>query len=360
MFKRRFIGNSQGRGAKDKNMNIALTYNVRHNKPSLENPEAMVEAEFDEPSTIEGIKLALEKLGHKPILIEADQEAYCKFKKLKSDIDLVFNIAEGLYGHDREAQIPAMLEMLKIPYVGSSPLAQAICLNKTLTKEILAYHKIPTPRFQLFKNINDDFDKNLRFPIIVKPNCEGSSKGIKQNCLVKNEKELRKKVKEIIESFRQGALAEEFLSGREFTVALVGNDPVEIFPLVEVDFSGLPEGLAPMDSYEVKWLVDNPASKIDTVICPAKVNHGLKKMIDGICLETKNVINIFDWCRIDIRLDVSGLPYVLEVNQTPGIIPDPKENSRFPLAARTAGYSYEEMLDKIIKVARKRCENKKL
>jgi D-alanine-D-alanine ligase len=334
-------------------MRIALTFNIRHYKPSLRNKKAIEEAEFDTPETIKGIASSLKKMGHKVFLIEANENAYFRLKNLRKKIDFVFNIAEG-FGVDREAQIPAILEMLRIPYLGSKPLTQAICLNKAKTKEILAFHKIPTPKFQLFEIGNEKLKKNLKFPLIVKPNCEGSSKGIFQNSVAKNENGLRKKIKEVIKNLNQPALVEEFLEGREFTVSLIGNNPVEVLPIVELNFSVLPKNFYPMDSYEIKWIIDNPNSKIQTVICPAKIEKKLEKKIKEICLKTKKVLGILDWCRIDLRLDKKGIPNVLEVNQIPGIIPDPKENSRFPLAARTAGYSYEEMLEKLIKTALKR------
>ena len=347
-------------------MKIALTFNIRHAKPSLKNRQAIEEAEFDEPFTIRGISKAIKKLGHKVFLVEANKNAYLKFKKLKSPkqslrdaarqakIDLVFNIAEGISGQDREAQIPSMLEMLKIPYVGSKPLTQAICLNKAKTKEMLLFHNIPTANFQLFKTGREKLKDNLKFPLIVKPNCEGSSKEIFQNSFVENEKDLRKKLKKIIRNLEQPALVEEFFGGREFTVSLIGNNPVEVLPPVELNFSVLPKDFIPMDSYEVKWILDNPKSKIKTIICPAKIDEKLWQRIKEICLKTKEVLEILDWCRIDLRLDKKGVPNVLEVNQIPGIIPDPKENSRFPLAARAAGYTFEEMLNKIIKSACKR------
>ena len=330
-------------------MKIVLTFNLRHFKPSLKNKKAIEEAEFDTPETIKGITEALKKLGHKVFLVEANENAYLKFKKLRAKIDLVFNMAEGIWGQDREAQIPAMLEMLKIPYLGSKPLTQAICLNKAKTKELLKFHHVPTASFQIFKTGKEKVKKYLRFPLIVKPNSEGSSKGIFQNSFVKNEKELRKKVKEIIKKLKQPALVEEFLGGREFTVSLIGNNPVKVLPPLEIDFSALPKNFIPMDSYETKWILDNPESKIKTIICPAKISKNLWQRIKEICLKTKEVLEILDWCRIDLRCDKNGIPNILEVNQTPGIIPDPKENSRLPLAARATGYTFEEMLNKIIK-----------
>jgi len=334
-------------------MNIVLTFNLRHVKPSLSNKQAIEEAEFDEPSTINGIAKALRKLGHRVFLVEANENAYLKLKKLKSKIDFIFNLAEG-FGQDREAQIPAMLEMLKIPYLGSKPITQAICLNKAKTKELLKFHHVPTAPFQIFKTGEEKVKKYLRFPLIVKPNSEGSSKGIFQNSFVKNESELRKKVKEVIKNLNQPALVEEFLEGREFSIGLLGNNPVEVLPPVEINFSALPKNFVPLDSYEVKWLIDNPKSEVKTVICPAKIEKKLWKKIKEICLKTKETLEILDWCRIDLRLDRNGVPNVLEVNQIPGIIPDPKENSRFPLAAKAAGYTFEEMLKKIIESACKR------
>lgn len=337
---------------KNKKLGIAFIYNVRHKKPSLADRQAMAEAEFDEPSTINDISLIFNKLGYRVYRVEANEESYIKLKKLKTKIDLAFNIAEGIYGHDREAQIPAMLEMLRIPYVGSKPLSQAICLNKAKTKEILSYHHIPTPKFQLINKKNEKLKKNLEYPLIVKPNSEGSSKGIFNDCLVKNKRELHKKINEILINFRQPALVEEFLRGREFTMGLIGNDPIKVLPLVEINFLNIPKNLAPMDSYEVKWLVDNPKSQYTpTATCPAKISKKLFLKIKKICFETKKVLEILDWCRIDLRLDKNGAPNILEVNQIPGIIPDPKENSRFPLAARVAGYTFDETLDKIIKSA---------
>jgi len=333
-------------------MNIAFTYNVRHLRPSLKNKQAMKEAEFDELPAIKGITQALKKLGHKVFLIEANEDAYLKLKRLKSKIDLVFNIAEGIYGEDREAQIPAMLEMLRIPYVGSKPLTQAICLNKAVTKKFLNYYGIPTPNFQLFETADETLKQGLRFPLIVKPNSEGSSKGILQSAVVRNKKDLKKQIRKLMKDFNRAVIAEEFLEGREFTIGLIGNnDSVEILPPVEIDFSVLPKGFLPFDSYEAKWLFDGPKSNIKTLVCPAKINKILWNKIKKICLKAKEVLGVLDWCRIDIRLNSNNEPYILEINQIPGIHPDPTENSRFPLAAKTAGYTYEEMLNKIIKSA---------
>lgn len=332
-------------------MNLGFVFNVRKVKPSLREKQAIEEAEFDTPETIRGIAKALKKLGHKVFLIEANESAYFKIKKLRPKIDIVFNIAEGLWGADREAQIPAMLEMLRVPYIGSKPFTQALCLHKAKNKEILLHYGIPTPPFQLFITGKEKLNKNLKFPLIIKPNYEGSSKGIFQNSISQNKKDFKNKIQKALKVFKQPILAEELLNGREFTVALIGNNPIEVLPPVELNFLSLPKNLYPIDSYEVKWIIDNPQSQIKTVICPAKIDKILLQRIKEVCLKTKEALEVLDWCRIDLRLNKNNIPNILEVNQIPGIIPDPKENSRFPLAARAAGYTYEQMLEKIIKAA---------
>lgn len=326
-------------------MKIALTFNQRNIHPYWGNGEAEEVIEFDLPETIFGIKSALEKDGHKVRLIEANREAYLKLKKLRKEIDLVFNIAEGIYGEDREAQIPAMLEMLQIPYTGSGPLALALTLDKSRTKEILKLHKIPTAKFFVVAQDENLPAVTLDFPLIVKPNSEGSSKGIKNNAVVKSILELKEKIKEIHKKYHQKALVEEFLPGREFTVGIIGNNSPRVLPIVEVDFSNVPSGFHKIDSYETKWLFE------DKLECPAKICHSLQQKIEEISLKAFLVLGCRDLARIDIRLDKNGNPNILEVNALPGLIPDPKQHSRFPAAAFACGYTYERLINKIVAVA---------
>ncbi|NCS70625.1 MAG: D-alanine--D-alanine ligase [Candidatus Aenigmarchaeota archaeon] len=226
-------------------------------------------------------------------------------------------------------------------------------MDKTRTKEILSYYKIPTAKFQLFKSPNDPLDKNLRFPLFVKPNTEGSSRGITGKSLVNNEKELRETAASIIKKYHQPALVEEFLDGREFTVSLIGN-PSEIMPIVEITFDNLPEGVPKFDCYDVKWVWDSPDSEVETVICPAKIDKKLEDMIKRTALDTFQALECLDFGRIDMRLDRNGVPNVIDVNPIAGLIPDPKENSRFPKACYTAGMTYNQIILKIIESALKR------
>ena len=321
-------------------MRIGFTYNKKRIKEGDE------EAEFDSEETIMTIKRALE-LHNEVVMIEADEDAFNKLKNSK--LDFVFNTAEGLRGECRESQIPMYCELLKIHYTGSGPSTLGITLNKARTKEVLSYYKIPTPRFWVFKDADTEMDVN--FPVIVKPIREGSSKGIKNDSLIKNEKDLRRKLREIINDYKQDAIVEEFLDGREFTVSLIGNKNVEVLPIVEVRFDFLPGNINKFDSYEAKWIYDNPNSKFDPLICPAKITKKIEEDIKKNCVNAFNVLGCRDLCRIDIRLDKKNIPNILDVNALPGLIPDPKENSRFPRAAYTKGMKYEELINRILNEA---------
>ncbi|PIP63601.1 D-alanine--D-alanine ligase [Candidatus Roizmanbacteria bacterium CG_4_9_14_3_um_filter_33_18] len=334
-------------------MNIAFLYNVRHRYPDPKKPKTLREADFDDPETTELQIKYLKKLGYKIFPIEANEQAYFKLYRLKNKIDLVFNVSEGLHGNDREAQIPAMLEMLQIPYTGSPPLTQAIILNKSKTKEILIANKIPTLRYQLLTNKNDKLNKSLKYPLMVKPVSEGSSAGITNKSVVYSEVELYKQVDYIFKTFNEQAMVEPYLAGREFSVAMLGNPP-QVLPILESDHSILPKKYMPFDSLEVKWFYEL-ATGGKHLKCPAKITFVLEKKINKICLELWDVLGIRDWCRIDIRCDEKDNPYVLEVNSPPGCTPpehDPA--SYFPLIARSIGIDYENLLKKIIETALKR------
>lgn len=331
-------------------MNIGFTYNVRHVKPDVNNPQYIKEAEFDEPATIAAIDQTLKKLGHQVFHVEADEDAYFKFKELKNKVDLVFNIAEGMHGEDREAQIPAMLEMLQIPYTGPKPLGYAVGLNKSVAKEILSYYHIATPRWATIEKIDDLREKIVDFfPALAKPLGEGSSKGINARNLVDNPEDLKKIVQELLENFHQPVLVEEYLPGREFTVGVLGSPP-KVLPIIEITFKDLPADMPKFDHYEAKWLYDNPNAS-DPLVCPADIDKNLRKKIEDLCLKSFDALEMADWARIDVRLDKNGEPSFIEANCPPGIIPDPKENSRFPRAARTAGFNYEQMIEEILKSA---------
>jgi lysine 2,3-aminomutase len=331
-------------------MRIAVAFNLKKEAPKDQPVDAY--AEFDEINVPMAIQKALQKKGYIAELVEANEEFFEKMKT--GNYDFVFNMAEGLNAGARESQVPAILDMLGIPYTGSGVLTQAITLDKTKTKEILIYHGVPTPSYQLFNHWEEKISSDLVFPLIVKPNAEGSSKGIRNNSLVNNEKELKKMVKYVISTYKQAALAEEYLDGREFTVAVIGNSPPRVLPIVEITFDYLPAGVNKFDSYEVKWYWDNPTNPVDPIVCPAKVDEELRKKIEEVALRTYKVLGIVDLCRMDMRLDKEGIPHVIDVNALPGMMPDPLENSRFPKACYTAGMNYDKIINTVLNEAMKR------
>lgn len=347
-------------------MKVALTFNVKPEsdtflqelppvqKNTQHQPEKAVDtyAEWDTWETINSIKNAL-TLYNDVELVEANELAFERFKEIQPDI--VFNFAEGLKNISREAQIPAMLDMLDIPYTGSDPLTLATCLDKARTKEILTYHGIPNSKFILADKIEKIKNHNLRFPLIVKPYSEGSGKGIFSTSYVKSNVELEREANRVISEYSQPALIEEFLPGREFTVAVLGNDDeAEVLPIVEINFNDFPEDFIPIYSYEAKWILDTKENPLDVFTCPAEISKDLEIQIKNTVLNAYKTLRCRDWSRIDVRLDSNNIPNIIEVNPIPGILPNPEDNSCFPKAARTVGLSYVDMVNKVLYVAAKR------
>ena len=341
-------------------MKIGFTYNMRRGNlpPESIDPELVAEiapgiagvdnfAEWDDESTVNDLRDTLSRY-HDVIPIEATEDA---FEKLRSSRpDLVFNVAEGTFGAARESVIPAMLEMLRIPYTGSDPVTLGLCLDKARTKEILSFRGLPTARFGVLERWPLDGQlRHVKYPVFVKPLFEGSSKGIWMDAVVTRSRELKEAVEKVWNVYQQPALVEEYLPGREFTVALLGNGTsLRVLPIVEISFDSLPEGAQPIYSYEPKWLWDSPEHQLDIYKCPAELDDPLKNRIETLCKKAFTYLGCRDLCRIDVRLDARGEPHVLELNPLPGLIKDPSVSSCFPKAARTAGMSFDELILTII------------
>ena len=309
-------------------------------------------AEWDTMDTVNAVRLALAE-QFDVVLIEANEGAYEKLSKIRPFF--VFNIAEGLHGPSREAQIPAMLEILRIPYLGSDPLTLGICLDKSRAKEVLSCHGILTPGFCVIDTMEEFEDLRVKFPSIVKPLHEGSSKGIYDASVVMTTGELEREVRAVLTTYGEPALVEEFLPGREFTVAVMGNgEGARTLPIVEIRFDALPPGANPIYSYEAKWLWDTVEKPLDIYACPAPLDPMLQRAIESVCLKAYRVLRCRDWARIDVRLDTRGRPNIIEVNPLPGILPRPEDNSCFPKAARVAGMSYNQLIMSAAAIAMER------
>ncbi|HEY3112365.1 MAG TPA: hypothetical protein VGJ62_01610 [Gemmatimonadaceae bacterium] len=306
-------------------------------------------AEWDAPATIAAVESALSALG-KVVRLEATEDFPERLRQTRPDI--VFNIAEGFRGVNREAHVPAICEFFGIPYTGSDPFTLTLCLDKAKAKETLAFHGIPTPKFSVVENLTELRTAALKLPLFVKPLHEGSSKGITDNNLCWDRKRLRAQTRFLLENYHQPVLVEEYLPGKEFTCAVLGNgDEAIVLPLVGMNFESLPNGALPIYSYDAKFVWDRPENPLEIFQCPARITKELQASIERVTLEAFRVLGCRDWARIDVRLDAVGNPNVLEVNPLPGILPDPADNSCLPKAARAAGIGYDELIQSCLKYA---------
>ncbi|HET6761369.1 MAG TPA: hypothetical protein VFH13_04675 [Gemmatimonadaceae bacterium] len=308
-------------------------------------------AEWDSPTTIAAVESALSRLG-KVVRLEANEDFPERLRQTRPDI--VFNIAEGFHGVNREAHVPAICEFFGIPYTGSDPFTLSLCLDKARTKETLSFHGIPTPRFAVVGKIEElgRAVAGLTRPLFVKPLHEGSSKGITDSNLCWDRAQLFKQTAFLLENYNQPVLVEEYLPGKEFTCAVLGNAvEARLLPIVGMNFDTLPNGALPIYSFDAKFVWDRPENPLDIFQCPARTTRELQASIERVTLDAFRVLGCRDWARIDVRLDAAGVPNVLEANPLPGILPDPADNSCLPKAARAAGIGYEELIQSCLRYA---------
>jgi D-alanine-D-alanine ligase len=323
---------------------VGFTYNVKRDHDGDD------EAEWDPPETIIAIANALARQGHIVVHLEATPDLPRVLAE--ADVDLIFNIAEGVEGRNREAQVPALCELLGVPYTGSDSATLAIALDKALCKKVLMQHDILTPMFQVMESARERVDPDLRYPVIVKPNAEGSSKGIEGSTSVcDSEEELRVAVKACVERYRQPALVEEYIAGREFTVGLLGDKRPRVLPPMEICFKD-EDNDRPVYDYAVKqeW------EKHVYYACPAKLSEAEQKAIEKIARATFWALDCRDVARVDLRMDKDGRIYVLEVNPLPGLTPG---YSDLVLIAQAVGIEYDQLIAEIMSGGLRRMREKR-
>jgi D-alanine-D-alanine ligase len=269
----------------------------------------------------------------------------------KEKPQLIFNLCEGI-GHDasKEMNIAAIFELLNIPFTGSGALTLGTSLQKTRVKEILTYHNISTPKFQLFNFSDDVMHHQLHFPLIVKPSREDASIGIENTSIVKNNEQLYKRVHYIHERFSQPALVEEFIDGREINAALLGFHNAEVLPLSEIDMSTLPSEYPRIITYNAKWMKGTIEYERTIRVCPAPLPKETEEKITSLALKAFHLLGCRDYARVDFRLSHNNEPYILEVNPNPDI----SEDAGFAASALAAGYSYHQFVEAIIHSAMER------
>lgn len=330
---------------------IALCYNVKPPQAAGSSQEL----DFDAPETIAGLGKTIADLGHQVSLIEADEQAYGRLKTSRRDIDLVFNIAEGLRGDARESQIPLFCEMLGLPYTHSSPTTHAVKLDKNLAKQVVSSLGVKVPGGVIVRpgQSADSYAKDLRFPLIIKPNCQGSSIGIYDANVVGDGPALVDRLDQLLQAGLGGDwLVEEYITGREFTVGILGNFPPRVLPIIEQRFDFLPLGMQRIAGYELKWVYEDRLTDISQAyVCPARITPAQRRGLEKTSLDIYEAIAVKDCARMDYRMTDRGQLYFLELNTLPGIIPDETVISYFPLAAKTAGIPYPQLIAAIIKNA---------
>ncbi len=325
------LGMRRKRRGRHRPIRVGFTYNVKRENDGDE------QAEWDPPETIIAISNALARQGHIVVHLEATQDLPRVLAE--ADVDLIFNIAEGVAGRNREAQVPALCELLGIPYTGSDSATLAIALDKALCKKVLSQHDILTPGGMLMETGRERLDPDLRFPLIIKPNAEGSSKGIGTASVVDNEEELRKTVAELIERYRQPALVEEYITGREFTVGLLGGKRPRVLPPMEIRFLDSTNE-RPVYDYVVKqeW------RKHVEYQCPAQLSESQLKAVEKIARATFAALDCRDFARVDIKMTDDGRIYVFEVNPLPGMTPG---YSDLVLISAACGMDYDQLMAEI-------------
>ena len=310
-------------------------------------------AGIDPLSDFEDISKALCKVGYDAYTLNIMDNLQTFIKDYeKNKPDIVFNLVELFKDQPRlEMSFTGILELLNVAYTGAPPLALGTCQNKTLTKRILSSLGIRTPRYKIIKNMERSFRLGLRYPLIVKPAWEDASVGIDNDSIVDNVDALKKRVEYVFNSFKQPALVEEFILGRELNVAVFGDKELQVLPISEIDFSNMPDNLHPIVSFQAKWDPSHEAYHKTIPICPAQVPDEIRIEAEKIALQCVRAVGTRDYSRVDMRLskDDNKL-YVLEVNPNP----DLQEEAGFMRSAKHAGYSYKKTLKMIVDFAYER------
>jgi D-alanine-D-alanine ligase len=355
-------------------LKVAVIANLKKNAPKFPGMAEDHWDDLDSEVTMNAIADALRQGGHEAAFFEGTLELYNILREYRPDI--CFNMCEGHWGDGREAQVPAVLEMMRIPYTGSRVMTLALALDKPMTKRIMMWHDLPTPPFQSFDDPNDPLDDDMKFPLFVKPSREGTGMGVSAKSIVRNEAELAEQVGEIIQKYHQTALVERFIPGREITVGLVGNIsgvasrrlPTRFYAAKQRDFS--PGGLAALKAGGLTFL---PPSEIDLseyletdavysnrlktdladadyTRCPAKLTREQLQELNWLTAAVFRVIGCYDVARVDFRLDETEnyKPYVLEINPLPGLSPGVSDLCH---EAEAAGISYVELVNLIMEAA---------
>ena len=333
----------RGRPRRSENLKVGFTFNVKRVTPDPSG-DLDEEAEYDSPKTLQATREAIASWGHQVIDLEATPDLPVQL--LATPVDVVFNIAEGFKGRSREAQVPSLLELLDIPYTGSDPAALSVSLDKALAKRMVRTHGILTPDYLVLQTGKERIPRELGWPLIVKPVAEGTSKGVTRKSIVHDEAELREVARDIVQKYRQPALAESYVAGREFTVGMLGERRPRVLPPMEIVFLDRDDP-TPIYSFEMKqdW---NDKIRYET---PARLSARELDRLERAARECFSALGCRDVARIDFRMDGEGRIYFIEANPLPGLTPG---WSDLVLIAKAAGIGYRELIGEILSFAIRR------
>jgi D-alanine-D-alanine ligase len=316
-------------------MHVALLANLKRNAPSWPDMSPDHWDDLDSEETIQAITSALEAGGHRVTFLEGDVTLYDNLRSAKPDI--CFNICEGHFGDSREAQVPAILEMLRIPYAGSRVLTLALTLDKPMTKRVLAFHNLPTPPFQVFERLDEPLDPDMQFPLFVKPSREGTGMGVSADSIVRDESQLRAQLRRIFDRYDQPTLVERFIEAPRISRGL------HFFPPLEVNMAAYPAEEAGIYTSRIKVELAHDFH----YFCPAPLDAEQVEELNWLTAAAFRVTGCLDVARVDFRLDANDgdKPYVLEINPLPGLNP---HYSDLCIEAAADGWRYEELVNRIL------------
>ncbi len=315
--------------------NIGLVYNKPKNITARE--KSLDPRSYRQPEMIANeLKEAFLSKGHKVTMIPASENLIQDIRQA-GDIDVIFNSCTGLNNKREQANIVGMLELTGTPFVGSGLDAQVTALNKGRANAVFQAAGVPISPFQIFKNPEDPLNEDMKFPLFVKPESEGSGLGITMDSIVQNEKELRERARYVIESFGGSALVEGFLPGREFTVGILGTEDPKALPITEIKL--------PDDSGVSVQSVDAKADNIILRECPAKLTDDLQEEIARQALAAYNALNCSELARIDIKLDENNDPNIIEINTQPAL---ETGFEPYPLMVKAAGMTMADLAEELV------------
>ncbi|MBI5587737.1 MAG: ATP-grasp domain-containing protein [Deltaproteobacteria bacterium] len=312
--------------------------------------------------TVKEVEASLKKEGFttgliplRPLKLDNLDDFILKIKAAAAEDCIVFNLCEEAFGKSSfEMHIAALLELYGLRFTGSGPLTLGLALNKGLTKDILYSSDLLTPEYAVMKEPPTKLKRTLKFPLIVKPLKEDASIGIDSEAVVKTMKELKKRVEFIITKFNQPAIVEEYVDGREFNIAVLGNGKnIRALPPAEIDFVDFPEGKPKICCYEAKWVQESPFYKKTVPVCPANIPDAMKDELQAVALKAYHAMGCRDYARVDVRVGEDGNIKVLEVNPNPDISSD----AGLARAARAVGLDYAKLVAEIVTIASERYES---